>query len=277
VDRNDPAAAKPIQASSAAKRGENRAAGEGPGSREYIHARWRPRLSLGADGAKSTPVHDQARSHGGAESCSRNDAATANVQPDSSSASSRQGGGHILSKPARDAPRPSSPATTGSSWARGARGRKALNLPGWPRPHGPAGGGQKDLREESWGNSSMPLGAGLRRGLQRTDRSVPTAQRPVTHVQSVEGDTRNHLRAPGMDVRDYLHAGTHPVSTLRSIPTDRLLPKAREILSKRRRKPCPRAEGQDRTGVALLDAKILLGKSPACWVERSAAGERIAY
>jgi hypothetical protein len=64
-----------------------------------------------------------------------------------------------------------------------------------------------------------------------------------------------------LDVRDYLHArGLIPLSTLRSIPTDRLLPKAREILSKRRRNPAHAAEeGQIAQAVALLDAKMLLG------------------
>ncbi len=65
-----------------------------------------------------------------------------------------------------------------------------------------------------------------------------------------------------LDVRDYLRThGLIPLSTLRSIPTDRLLPKAREILSKRRRNPAHAAQGKRiAEAVALLDAKLLLGE-----------------
>jgi len=60
---------------------------------------------------------------------------------------------------------------------------------------------------------------------------------------------------------DYLHArGLIPRSTLQSIPTDRLLPKAREILLKRRRNPAHAAEAEEiARAVGLLDTKMLLG------------------
>jgi hypothetical protein len=85
---------------------------------------------------------------------------------------------------------------------------------------------------------------------------------PWTLRQVVEENRQILAQHLDVDVREYLHArGLVPRSTLRSIPTDRLLPKAKEILSKRRRNPAHASEKEQiAQAVAFVEAKMLLGE-----------------
>jgi len=144
--------------------------------------------------------------------------------------------------------------------AEGRRARKALNLPVGLALMDLLRQG-KDLPEimgkffERWGRD---FDSDFQVRIDRFQRlSDPWTLRQV--VEENREILAEHLE---VDVREYLHArGLIPLSTLRSIPTDRLLPKAREILSKRRRNPAHAAEeGQIAQAVALLEAKMLLGE-----------------
>jgi hypothetical protein len=78
----------------------------------------------------------------------------------------------------------------------------------------------------------------------------------------VEENSQTLADCLALDVPEHLHAhGLVPRSTLRSIPADRLLSKAKEILAKKRRNPAHAGE-QERIeeALTLLDAKELLGK-----------------
>lgn len=144
--------------------------------------------------------------------------------------------------------------------AAGRRARKALNLPVGLALMDLLREG-KDLPEimgkfyERWGRDFHADFQVRIDGFQRL--SNPWALRQV-----VEENRQILAELLDVDVREYLHArGLVPRSTLRSIPTDRLLPKAKEILSKRRRNPAHTAEEERiAQAVALLDAKVLLGE-----------------
>jgi len=144
--------------------------------------------------------------------------------------------------------------------AEGRRARKALNLPVGLALMDLLREG-KDLPEimgkfyERWGRDFHADFKVRIDGFQRL--SDPWTLRQV--VEENRQILAEHLE---VDVREYLHArGLVPRSTLRSIPTDRLLPKAKEILSKRRRNPAHAAEEEQiAQAVAFLDAKMLLGE-----------------
>ncbi len=152
--------------------------------------------------------------------------------------------------------------------AQGRRARKALNLPvGLAIMHLLREG--KDLAEmmgkffERWGRDfEADFGVRLDRFQRLSD--------PWTLRQVVDENRAVFAEYLDVDVRDYLHArGLIPRSTLRSIPTERLLAKAREILSKRRRNPAHAAEAEQiAQAVAFLDARMLL-----CQVGRVLGGE----
>ncbi len=144
--------------------------------------------------------------------------------------------------------------------AKGRRARKALNLP--------VGLALMDLLREGkdlpeiMGKFFERWGRDFDADFQvRVDRFQRLSD-PWTLRQVVEENREILAENLDVDVRDYLHAsGLIPLSTLRSIPADRLLPKTREILAKRRRNPAhAAAEGQITQAIALLDAKMLLGE-----------------
>lgn len=142
----------------------------------------------------------------------------------------------------------------------GRRARKALNLPVGLALTDLLREG-KDLPEimakffERWGRD---FEGDFRVRIDRFQRLSD----PWTLRQVVEGNRDILVEHLELDVRDYLHAqGLIPRSTLQSIPRDCLLPKAREILSKRRRNPAHAAEAEAiARAVNLLDAKMLLGE-----------------
>ena len=143
--------------------------------------------------------------------------------------------------------------------AEGRRARKALNLPVGLALMDLLREG-KDLPEivgrffERWGRD---YDADFQVRIDRFRRLSD----PWTLRQVVEENREILAEHLDLDVRDYLHArGLIPRSTLQSIPTDRLLPKAREILLKRRRNPAHAAEAEEiARAVGLLDTKMLLG------------------
>ena len=143
--------------------------------------------------------------------------------------------------------------------AEGRRARKALNLPVGLALMDLLREG-KDLPEivgrffERWGRD---YDADFQVRIDRFQRLSD----PWTLRQVVEENRDIFAEHLDLDVREYLHArGLIPRSTLQSIPTDRLLPKAREILFKRRRNPAHAAEAEEiARAVGLLDTKMLLG------------------
>jgi hypothetical protein len=144
--------------------------------------------------------------------------------------------------------------------AEGRRVRKALNLP--------VGLALMDLLREDedlpeiMGKFFERWGRDFDADFQvRIDRFQHLSD-PWTLRQVVEENREILAGYLDVDVRDYLDTrGLIPRSTLRAIPADRLLPKAREILSKRRRNPAHAAEAEQiAQAVAFLDAKTLLGQ-----------------
>ncbi len=144
--------------------------------------------------------------------------------------------------------------------AEGRRARKALNLPVGLALMDLLREG-KDLPEimakffDRWGRD---YDADFRVRIDRFQRlSDPWTLRQV--VEENHDLLAEHLE---MDVREYLDTRRLiPRSTLQSIPTDRLLPKAKEILAKRRRNPAHAAETEAIARACdLLDAKMLLGE-----------------
>jgi len=161
----------------------------------------------------------------------------------SSSASSR-GKGHSTSAPggARCArPAPSDYGLLPEAEGRGPQGAESSGRPG---PHGPVAGGQGSAGDrgrffERWGRD---YDADFQVRIDRFQRLSD----PWTLRQVVEENREILAELLDLDVRDYLHArGLIPRSTLQSIPTDSLLPKAREILFKRRRNPAHAAEAEE--------------------------------
>jgi hypothetical protein len=146
------------------------------------------------------------------------------------------------------------------SGAQGRRARKALNLPIGLALMDLLREG-KDLPEimgkfyERWGRDFLA-------DFQVRIDGFQSLSDPWTLRQVVEENHQILAEHLEVDVREYLHArGLVPRSTLRSIPTDRLLPKAKEILSKRRRNPAHASEEEQiAQAAALLDAKVLLGE-----------------
>lgn len=142
--------------------------------------------------------------------------------------------------------------------AEGRRARKALNLP--------VGLALMDLLREGkdlpeiMGKFYERWGRDFHADFQVRIEGFQRLSDPWTLRQVVEENRQILVEHLEVDVREYLHArGLVPRSTLRSIPTDRLLPKAKEILSKRRRNPAHAAEEEQiAQAVALLDAKMLL-------------------
>lgn len=144
--------------------------------------------------------------------------------------------------------------------AEGRRARKALNLPVGLALMDQLREG-KDLPEimgkffERWGRD---FDADFQVRIDRFQHlSDPWSLRQV--VEENHTILAEYLE---VDARDYLDArGLVPRSTLRAIPTDRLLPKAMEILSKKRRNPAHAAEaGRIAQAVAFLEVKMLLGQ-----------------
>ncbi len=144
--------------------------------------------------------------------------------------------------------------------AEGRRARKALNLP--------IGLGIMDLLRqgknlpeimkkfyERWGlDYQADFGVHIQRFHRFND--------PWTLWQVVEANYTTLAECLAVDVAAYLHAhGLIPQPTLRSIPAERLLTKAKDILGKRRRNPAHAGE-QERgeEALTLLEVKELLEK-----------------